>query len=94
MWVQPKVCDIDMPLMFERGCCDRRKKTTVRERTMMALMNELTDMPDWERKIFDTQFTFTWKSAKVMTGKDVTRSMADWVSLSSYPGAFAVFNTV
>lgn len=53
---------------------------TVRERTMMALMNELTDMPDWERKIFDAQFTFTWKSAKVMAGRDVTRSMADWVS--------------
>lgn len=48
---------------------------------MIALMNELTDMPDWERNVFDTHFTFTWKSAKVMTGGDVTRSMADWVSV-------------
>lgn len=48
---------------------------------MIALMNELTDMPDWERKIFDPEFTFKWKSAQLMTGKDVTRSMADWVIL-------------
>ena len=59
----------------------------MRERTMMAYMNELTDMPDWERKIFDTQFTFAWKSAKLMAGRDVTRSMADWVSVSSYQEA-------
>ena len=58
---------------------------TVRERTMIALMNELTDMPGWERQIFDAQFTFTWKSAKVMAGKDVTRCMADWVSVFSFP---------
>lgn len=67
---------------------------TVRERTMIALMNELTDMPDWEREIFDAQFTFTWKSAKVMAGRDVTRSMADWVSLSSWLGASTTIDIV
>lgn len=46
---------------------------------MLILINELTDMPDWDRKIFDPDFTFEWKSAKVASGKDVTRSMADWV---------------
>ena len=45
---------------------------------MLALMSELTDEPEWERKIFDTAFTFKWKSAKIMTGRDITRSMADW----------------
>jgi len=48
---------------------------------MIALMNELTDMPNWERKIFDPNFTFKWKSAQLMNGRDVTRSMADWVRL-------------
>lgn len=48
---------------------------------MLAWINELTSMPDWHRKIFDPDFTFQWKSAKVMTAYDVTRSMADWVSL-------------
>ena len=47
---------------------------------MIALINELTDMPDWDRKVFDPDFVFEWKSAKVMSGRDVTRSMADWVS--------------
>ena len=61
---------------------------------MIALMNELTDLPDWERQIFDTQFTFTWKSAKVMAGRDVTRSMADWVSVSSYLGASTMIDIV
>ena len=46
---------------------------------MLSLINELTDMRDWDRKIFDPNFTFEWKSAKTMTGQDVTRSMADWV---------------
>ena len=46
---------------------------------MLSLINELTDMRDWDRKIFDPKFTFEWKSAKTMTGQGVTRSMADWV---------------
>lgn len=46
---------------------------------MLAWINELTDLPDWQNKIFDPEFTFEWKSAKVMTGYDVVRSMADWV---------------
>ena len=56
---------------------------TIRERTMLALINELTDIPDWDRKIFDTNFVFEWKSAKLMTGQDVTRSMVDWVRRQS-----------
>ena len=46
---------------------------------MLALINELTDMSEWDRKIFDNEFTFRWKSLKVMSGIDVTRSMAEWV---------------
>ena len=47
---------------------------------MLAWINELTDMPDWDRKIFDPEFVFEWKSAKVLTGYDVTRAMTDWVN--------------
>ena len=46
-------------------------------------MNELTDLPSWERKILDPDFTLKWKSAQLLTGKDVTRSMADWVMLTN-----------
>ena len=55
---------------------------------MIALINELTDTVDWEQRVFDAQFTFAWKSAKVMAGGDVTRSMADWVSVLNSPGTF------
>ncbi|KAL8799657.1 MAG: hypothetical protein Q9182_005727 [Xanthomendoza sp. 2 TL-2023] len=51
---------------------------TMREIAMIAWMNALTDMPDWHRKVFDPDFTFEWKSAKVLTSYDVTRSMVDW----------------
>lgn len=52
---------------------------TVRELNLLMLINELNDMPDWDRKIFDPDFTFEWKDSQLMSGKDVTRSMADWV---------------
>lgn len=47
---------------------------------MLALINELTDMPKWHHKIFDNEFTFKWKSEKIMSGNDVHRSMTDWVA--------------
>jgi len=51
---------------------------------MLAWINELTDLPGWQHKIFDSEFMFEWKSAKVMTGYDVVRSMADWVGQSVF----------
>lgn len=51
---------------------------TQRELTMLALINELTDMPEWQRSIFDPDVTFEWKSQKLLTGQDVTRAMLDW----------------
>ncbi len=50
---------------------------------MLAWMNESTDTPDWQRKIFDPDFVFKWKSAKILTGQDVPRSMVDWVRSKS-----------
>ncbi|KAL8904481.1 MAG: hypothetical protein Q9207_003245 [Kuettlingeria erythrocarpa] len=50
----------------------------MREMAMTKWMNALTDLPDWERKIFDPDFIFEWKSAKLLTGHDVTRSMVEW----------------
>ena len=50
---------------------------------MLAWINELTDVTDWQSKIFDPDFVFRWKSAKILSGQDVTQSMADWVRLKS-----------
>jgi hypothetical protein len=60
---------------------------------MLALINELTDMPEWHRKIFDNEFTFRWKSGKVMTGVDIRRSMADWVTGTGSPFSCGVWLT-
>jgi len=61
---------------------------------MLAWINELTDLPDWQHKIFDPEFTFDWKSAKVMTGYDVVRSMADWVGHSFFPIIYLMVHSV
>lgn len=51
---------------------------------MLALINELTDMPDWHRIIFEPETVFEWKSAKLLSGRDITRSMVDWVSFQNH----------
>lgn len=52
---------------------------TVRELTMLARINELTDLPNKNSKVFEPDLMLEWKSAKIMAGGDVTRSIADWV---------------
>lgn len=47
---------------------------------MLAWINELTDMPDWQSKIYDPEFVSKWKSVKMLTAPDMIRSLADWVS--------------
>jgi hypothetical protein len=32
----------------------------LRERNMMAVMDRLTDKPDWERKVFDEEILTKW----------------------------------
>ena len=51
----------------------------MREITMIAWMNSLIDMPDFDRKIFDPEFNFQWKCARLLTAHDASRSMTDWV---------------
>lgn len=46
---------------------------------MIALINELTDKEGWERFVFDNDATFKWKEETLMSGRDITRAMVDWV---------------
>ncbi|RDB28808.1 hypothetical protein Hypma_014802 [Hypsizygus marmoreus] len=53
--------------------------TTLREFTMLHLMNELTDKPDWHKKVFDDTIAAKWKSEALATeGLDITQKMVDW----------------
>lgn len=86
-WTRQKIRKLfeDLSAVLKKGnglnidCVDRKFCYTVRERTMIALINELTDTTEWQRKVFAPEYTFKWKSGLVMSGRDITRSMADWV---------------
>ncbi|KAL2068784.1 hypothetical protein VTL71DRAFT_15122 [Oculimacula yallundae] len=54
--------------------------TTLREFTMLRIMNTLTDKPNWEEKVFDDVIAEKWKSEAMATpGQDVSQNMVDWI---------------
>ncbi|KAL0566582.1 hypothetical protein V5O48_015427 [Marasmius crinis-equi] len=51
----------------------------VRERTMMAMVNEITDKPEWDRKVNDETIAAKWKSeALAKEGVDFSEAMFDY----------------
>ena len=59
---------------------------------MIAWINELTDLPNWQYNIFDSDFVFQWKYAKLLTGQDVTPLMVDWVRVDSNTNSAILIN--
>ncbi|KAF8802211.1 hypothetical protein BYT27DRAFT_7235520 [Phlegmacium glaucopus] len=54
--------------------------TTLREFTMLHIMNYITDMPDWRNKVFSDDIANNWKrEVSEMPGRDISRPMMDWV---------------
>ena len=53
---------------------------TVRELNMMAIMDRITDKPDWDKKVFDDTILQKWRQEALATeGMDVSEKMLDWV---------------
>ncbi|RDB17189.1 hypothetical protein Hypma_001699 [Hypsizygus marmoreus] len=53
--------------------------TTLREFTMLRLMNQLTDKPDWHQKVFDDTITAKWKSEALATRRRlISEKIVDW----------------
>ena len=53
---------------------------TVRELKMIELMNQITEKPDWNRKVFDENITQKWRQEALdAENVDVTEKMLDWV---------------
>ncbi|KAF5383139.1 hypothetical protein D9615_005036 [Tricholomella constricta] len=54
--------------------------TTLREFTMLRLMNGITDKPDWHKKITDEAIVAKWRAQALAAApqKDITESMVDW----------------
>lgn len=54
---------------------------TLRELSMLHLINEITDKPDWERKVFDASLIEKWGQEAMDTASlDFTDSMLNYVS--------------
>lgn len=60
---------------------------TLRERSMIAFMNEITDKPDWTRKILDEEIVGKWRVEREAKEKEsepekaLSEKMFDYVSL-------------
>lgn len=52
---------------------------TVRERTMIAMMDSITDKPEWDRKILDEKIVGKWRQEAVDSERDISEKMLDWV---------------
>ena len=54
---------------------------TVRERTIMALVDSITAKPAWDSKVFDEGIVRKWRQEALDNDRmDVTERMLDWVS--------------
>ncbi|KAF8885254.1 hypothetical protein CPB84DRAFT_138098 [Gymnopilus junonius] len=51
---------------------------TLRELTMLQLMNSITDKPDWYIKINNPEIAQKWKDEALASGRDVTERMINW----------------
>ena len=57
------------------------KPLTERELNMIDLMNQITDFPSWDRKVFDETVTEIWRQQFFdFEDPEVTEAMSDWVS--------------
>ena len=53
---------------------------TVRELSMLALMDRITDKPFWHHKVFEQGIVDKWRKEAEESDMDVSVKMLDWVS--------------
>ncbi|PPQ85700.1 hypothetical protein CVT26_005856, partial [Gymnopilus dilepis] len=51
--------------------------TTLRELSMLHLMNSITDEPEWYTKINNPEMVQKWRDEALASGQDITQSMLD-----------------
>ncbi|KAF4220993.1 hypothetical protein CNMCM8980_002871 [Aspergillus fumigatiaffinis] len=59
--------DVDQPVL------------TLREKGMVRVMERITDMPDWHKKVFNPEVAETWKKEAMEGPEDISQNMADWI---------------
>ncbi|KAH8898840.1 hypothetical protein GQ53DRAFT_791060 [Thozetella sp. PMI_491] len=71
-----------------RGC--KSELLTVREVAMMALMDKLTDKPDWYQKVFDEDIVAKWRQeALTQSEDDLYKQIVDGKQHKWHPGSIA-----
>lgn len=64
---------------------------TVRELNMMAIMDKITDKPDWDKKVFDDTIVQKWRLEALATeDKDVSEKMLDWVCTTFFETSYSI----
>ena len=46
---------------------------------MLRLIGNLTDLPDWQHRVFDPEWTSSWAATRMRIEEDITASMVAWV---------------
>ena len=57
---------------------------TAREYVMIDFMNQITDLVEWDKKVFDQETVARWRAEALDSGEDMSGKMLDWVSFTSW----------
>ncbi|KAJ5648545.1 hypothetical protein N7490_004917 [Penicillium lividum] len=52
---------------------------TLRELAMVEVMEQITDIPEWWKKIYDSNTAQEWKKMALDRGDMITKNMAEWI---------------
>ncbi|GFF34443.1 hypothetical protein IFM46972_04225 [Aspergillus udagawae] len=52
---------------------------TLRELSMMRIMEAITDKPDWDKKVFNQEITDKWRKEISDSGQDITERMIEYI---------------
>ncbi|KAJ5793180.1 uncharacterized protein N7503_009158 [Penicillium pulvis] len=52
---------------------------TLREKAMVSVMEEITDIPEWWKKIHNSNTAQEWKEMALRSGADITKNMSEWI---------------
>ncbi|KAJ5924407.1 hypothetical protein N7466_008594 [Penicillium verhagenii] len=85
--VEKNIYGIESRSMFPSALDDRDIENgytelpvqTLREIAMVEVMEDITDIPEWWKKIHDPTTAQDWKKMARDTGDHITKNMADWI---------------
>ncbi|KAJ6011477.1 Protein of unknown function DUF4246 [Penicillium sp. IBT 35674x] len=52
---------------------------TLRELAMVSVMEDITDIPEWWKKIHNSNTAQEWKEMALRSGADITKNMSEWI---------------